>query len=109
MRQEIPELGKVIEEGVDVRRDAIHTAVTPVVAGHDMWPGDHVGLNAVTGEADERSDLCVNGRLIGIIDPFLLGKVKKGQRVWLVLYPNSITGLRHVWTHWAFAPKAPGG
>ena len=83
-------LGTII--GENEKRDAIHLAVLPVYAGHPMRPGDQVGL--VDGVATEDAP-----KLIGIVDPFLQGRVKKGQRFWLVIYPRKINSLRHVWTH----------
>ena len=96
-----PRLGRFIEDG-DRRRDAIHVAVAAVTAAVRLAPGQHVGLvqeaNAeLVGPCD---------RNIGIVDPFLSGEVELGQRFWLFLYPDTITGLRHVWTHPAFQAAA---
>ncbi|HYE77583.1 MAG TPA: hypothetical protein VEI97_06330 [bacterium] len=80
-------------------RDAIHIAIVPLIAATQLYPGDHVGLVGT-------DKVSTNARpFIGIIDPFLQGRearIRQGQKVWVCLYPRSITGLRHVWTHPAF-------
>ncbi|MGF1581553.1 MAG: hypothetical protein ACFCD0_19675 [Gemmataceae bacterium] len=96
-----PQLGQLIQDG-DRRRDAIHIAVAPVTAADRLAPGEHVGLLEegnieLVGFCDET---------IGIVDPFLTQDVEPGQRFWLFLYPNTITGLRHVWTHPTFMKAA---
>ena len=96
---EAPNLGHLITNDM-ARRDAIHVAVAPVTAGQRLQPGQHVGL-----DADRRA---TSGYpRIGIVDPFLIDDVEEGQEFWLCLYPNTITGLRHVWTHPAFAARTP--
>jgi hypothetical protein len=83
-----------------LHRDAIHVAVAPVIAGQILSPGEHVGFMG-----DETDGLQHVGRVfdrIGIIDPFLTEPVMPGQRVYLCLYQQTITSLRHNWTHPAF-------
>jgi hypothetical protein len=103
MSQNSPVLGNLVKKGE--YRDAVHIAITPVVACQDLEPGDHVGLRPDNGEACRMEPK--EKRTIGIVDPFLTARVKKGERFWLCLYPNSITSLRHVWTHPAFTAKPP--
>ena len=91
----------MIEDG-DRRRDAIHIAVAPVTAAVRLAPGQHVGL--VRDDDLELVGPCE--RTIGVVDPFLAAEVEPGQRFWLFLYPGTITGLRHVWTHPAFTAAA---
>ena len=96
-----PRLGQLIDNG-DRRRDAIHIAVAPVTAAERLAPGQHVGL---VREGDvELVGAC--DHTIGVVDPSLAGEVEPGQRFWLFLYPGTITGLRHVWTHPAFTAAA---
>lgn len=85
-------------------RDAVHVAIFPAMAAQILAPGDHVGL--VPGSAEEvmqPNDVVAS---IGIVDPFLRQRfVGVGARFFVFLYPQTITGLRHVWTHPAFAAE----
>jgi hypothetical protein len=85
-------IGKLLEGAQG--RDAIHIAVAPFFAAESLKPGAHVGLNK-QGQAT-----AVNTQqTIGIVDPFLRAVVPAGSRFFVFLYPNTITSLRHVWTH----------
>lgn len=93
MSKDIVPIGKIISG--DAARDAVHVAIAPVTAGDDLSPGEHIGRldDGTFGES---------AVTLGIVDPFLKERVKKGQKFYLWLYPNTITSLRHVWTHPAF-------
>lgn len=96
----IKTLGQILQ--TEAERDAIHIAIAPVIAAHSLRPGDHVGLNE-SGEADNLTE-----NDIGVVDPFLKAPVRRGQRFWLFLYPNTITSLRHEWMHPTFGgPQQP--
>lgn len=93
-------IGKIIT--TPQQRDAIHSAIAPVIAGEDMNPGSHIGIHE--GKAfQEREKLPA----IGVADPFYKRMIQRGQEFWLFLYPGSITSLRHNWTHPAFEPESP--
>lgn len=82
------------------QRDAIHVAVIPAISGDNLNAGDEVKIND-----DGLAYNVADGRGVGIVDPFLLKPVILGQRFWLFLMPNSITGMRHHWEH----PMFPDG
>lgn len=93
------------------KRDAIHLAVEPVIAGEAMEPGDHITVKDGTAWRADKGD---EDPPLGIVDPFLDRRVRKGQRFWFVMYPRQVTSLRHVWAHPAFpdevgtsAPEEP--
>ncbi len=90
-------LGHIITDHQE--RDAAHIAVAPIIAAASMSPGEHVGLS------DEGSAVPNHPRPIGVIDPFLRDRVRKGEKCWLFMYPNTITSLCHEWEHPAFAKQ----
>lgn len=83
------------QDATNDKRDAVHVAIAPVTALEDLSPGQHVGLGD--------GGISANAEHIGIVDPFLTGRVTKGDRVYLMLYPNTVTSLRHEWTHPSFS------
>ena len=93
-----PEVGKLIEG--PAFRDAIHVAIAPVIAAFKLHANDDVGI-------DKNGEATTAGPHIGKVDPFLKTPVMKGEGFWLFLYPNTVTSLRHAWTHPSFKPKVP--
>lgn len=92
-------LGSIIGPGE--RRDAIHLAVEPAIAGEELHAGNHVTIDPSTNIAVRNP----GGDCVGIVDPFLTIPVPEGDRFWLVVYPRQINSLRHVWEHSAFRPS----
>jgi len=86
-------LGHIIDD--TQKRDAVHLAVEPAVAGDWLTPGADVGFLEDGKAYDSGSD----AKMVGIVDPFLKAPVRPGARFWLVVYPRQITSLRHVWEH----------
>lgn len=84
-------LGTLIDE--NAKRDAIHLAVEPCIAGERLLAGQRIGI--VNGKGSKKAD-----KILGIVDPFIEdGVVLKGERFWLIVLPRTITSLRHVWSH----------
>lgn len=88
----IPKLGSLIIDTVG--RDAVHIAVAPVTAGAKLNPGDRIGFTDTAHTVNIKRK-----GAIGIVDPFLAHPVSKGDVFYMFLLPNTITSLRHEWTH----------
>lgn len=86
-------LGILLDDAA--QRDAIHVAIAPVVAAELLSPGQHIGI-------DSEGKASCHATKIGIVDPFLVADVEAGQRFYLCLYQNTVTGMRHQWVHPAF-------
>lgn len=80
MDKTTPKIGTILDGSE--KRDAVHIAVMPMIATGQLMPGQRLEN--------------------GIVDPYLPAPVEVGQRYFLFLYPGTVTGLRHVWTHSAF-------
>lgn len=94
-------LGDLITRGTG-ERDAIHVALAPVVAAERLKPGQHIGF-----VRPYNTELVgISSEPLGIVDPFLEHSVERGQRFYMVLYQNTVTGMRHQWEHPAFPPPS---
>ncbi len=99
--QYTPNLGHPPHE--NARRDAVHVAVAPLVADGVLIPGQWVRLTK------EGKAIPSDGQQgVGVVDPFRADLVRFGESFWVCLKPGTVTGLRHLWSHPAFAPKPPG-
>ena len=75
-------------------RDAVHVAVIPARAEDRLKPGQPVGYGRGVALAG------ADALHIGIVDPFLgPAGVEPNQYFYIFLFPRTITGLSHIWTH----------
>lgn len=89
-------LGTLITTDAD--RDAVHVAVVPIKAQVVLIPGQRVNKDGLP-----------LGSPVGIVDPFLTDVVKPGQTFFLCLFPETVTGMTHRWSHPAFDGRPEPG
>lgn len=97
-------IGKLID--VKGEPDAIHIAIVPSRAADILKPGQHIGFVEGGWQVTGKPKAPYN--FIGIVDPFLMKDVAEGEQFFMFLYPNTITGLRHVWSHPAISKDGMG-
>lgn len=97
--QKVPKLGELLKG--DEKRDAIHIAIAPVVAGQKLLPGQDIGF-INPGDYQTVGTVTID-KCIGIVDPFLETLIFQNDEFYMCLYPETIKSLRHDWTHPAFS------
>jgi hypothetical protein len=83
-------------------RDAVHSHILPVEAGENLKRAEWVKV--VKGIATKSPSYSADG----YIDPNLEYGANKGDRVWVILKPNTVTGMRHAWSHPKFEDEPDG-
>lgn len=97
MRDAVATMGTILPDEIkEGTRDAVHVACIAVTAKAVLKPGMPV---------DRDGDII--GKAVGIADPFVTKRILPGQRFWLYLFPRTITGLNHHWSHPDFPEKTP--
>ena len=95
MKDAVATMGDILPDDAG-GRDAVHVAVISAIAGEELNPGQHIGLENTFKSENVAS---TESKHLGIVDPFIKATVKPGQRFWLYIYPRMITGLNHQWSH----------
>lgn len=82
-------------------KDAVHVAIVSVRAAHAMNPGTKCTIN-------DNGEACSAGNKgVGIADPFLKSIIKTGQNFNLLLNPDEVDNVQHIWDHNKFTFDAP--
>lgn len=81
-------------------KDAIHVAIVSCVAGSAIKRGGRVTLND-----NGHAEMCDVGGF-GVADPFI-GDIARGEKFWVMMYPDSIASVAHAWEHPVEFPTAP--
>lgn len=92
--------GKIIPDNEEKSRDAVHIAVVPAICNNEgLFGGELVKFVKIV--KDDLIEVAIandnNDRYIGVVDPFITGKIQAGEKFWLFLKPNLTFNLRHAW------------
>jgi hypothetical protein len=97
MTENHPRIGELVTTPQE--RDAIHVAICPVLAHEKFKPREHIGAYYDSNLEEYVASRSTLHPKLGIVDPYLTVKIKEGDRFLMFLYPNTITSLKHNWTH----------
>lgn len=106
MRDAVATMGTILPDDAG-GKDAVHVAVASAVSDVRLRPGQDVGIEIIDGRDVKARPVSSTTEGVGKVDPYLSAIVEPGQRFWLYLYPRSITGLNHNWSHPAFPDAKP--
>lgn len=96
----LEKIGTILDDTAE--KDAVHFAVLPVISADDyLFAGTRVRF--VTGSTTHVKGVKGDASGIGVVDPFITDEIKRGDRFFILMNPNTITSLRHEWTHPALA------
>lgn len=101
----VPNLGELCKP--DAERDAVHVAVVPVKAAMDFSAHDRRVAIMQKDGVYYAAPGSLTTPAIAAVDPFLPIPPRKGERFWAFLDPNTVVGLRHVYTHPALDAVKP--
>ena len=80
-------------------RDALHIAVISGIAGEKLKAGQNIRLS------DGIWITCNISVSTAVVDPYIKKPLTRGDLFWACLLPNTVTDVRHVWTHPDFPVK----
>lgn len=83
-------------------RDAVHIAICPAIAWAKLKPGQHVGFMDKA-----KNTWGPSTKNLGVVSPFLTKDLARDEKFWVLLYPDTISSLRHVWSHTEFPEEIP--
>jgi hypothetical protein len=86
-------------------RDAIHVAVVLVVAKEPLKAGQRISISDTSYHSGDYLGSAfsteTSGRYHGVVSPFIDPDttLTKGDVFWMIMKPNTVTDLRHAWSH----------
>ena len=91
-----PLIGKTLDHSTEYNRDAIHVPIMQVFALEVLNPGEKIRLKK-RGNVFEA--LKTTTKPLAVVDPYLDGPVKPGEKFYAWIKPATVKKLWHEWSH----------